>query len=114
MAKRLKKCLDGMGNVYSIQDIIDACNARTMQWWQEEDLVTITQVSIFPQKRILSCLMTFGRWDEARARILHERVCAFGRAEGCEYFATEGRKGWSKTLGALGWKTSGITMRYKL
>ncbi len=114
MLRRFKKCLNGMGNVYSPQDIVDACNARTMQWWQIEDLVTVTQVSIFPQKRVLSCIMTFGRWDENNAKALHDQVCEFGRSEGCEYFVTEGRKGWSKTLGALGWKTTGITLRHKL
>lgn len=114
LARRLQKCLDGMGNTHEIEDVVAACRAGLMQWWQDGDLVTITQVSQFPRKRVLNCLATFGRWTPEAAQRLHDRVTEFGRLEGCEYFTTEGRKGWSKTLGAMGWKTTGITLKYKL
>lgn len=114
MLRRLNKCLDGMGRVYEIEDVVAAIRAGTIQWWQEGDLVTITQIQAFPRKKVLHCLATFGRWTPEASDILHKKTCEFGRAEGCTLFTTQGRKGWSKTLGAMGWKTTGITLEIKL
>lgn len=114
LKRRLQKCLDGMGNIYTISDIVELVRSHKMQWWQDGDLVSITQISDFPQKRILICVATFGAWTEPAAQRLHNKITEFGRAEGCEHFITEGRKGWEKVLGKMGWKTTGITLRYKL
>lgn len=78
-----------------------------MQAFQNGESVTITEVIGYPQKRVLQVVLAVGELEDVLALI--PEMEAFGKKHGCSSMRMFGRKGWSKVLPKIGWKSPGVT-----
>jgi hypothetical protein len=106
----LLETLEYADGKYNEQDIYDAIKANDMQLWVVYDngkllCYCITQIIIFPRKKILSIPFVGGiqmfRWLH-----LLDLIKQFGREKGCDFAEGYAREGWTKALKSFGFKRS--------
>lgn len=102
MRARFQKALDLGSNVYELEDIAAAVKSGAMQTFSNEDAFVVTQIGVFPRKKVLNILLLAGELDAVLA--LQPEIEAFGRQHGCELMTAMGRPGWQKILPKLGWR----------
>jgi hypothetical protein len=95
-----------MGGLYTVQDILANIRKGEFQSFVEGDTWAVTQVSDFPQKRVLDIVAVVGNLDEAR--ILYHQVLAFAEDHGVKLVRADGREGWGPDAELHGWRKAGI------
>lgn len=98
---QLEEALAHMGGTHTFGDILEAIKDGRMQSFAEGDTWAVTQVLDFPRKRVLEIVLVAG--DMADAKVLYDKVLAFGREIGCNLVRTFGRDGWAKEAKDHGW-----------
>lgn len=101
MRKRLQKALDLQNNLYEIEDLAVEIKAGRMQLFECDAGICITNVLVFPRKKVLNVIAVVGEMSVIPT--LQDQVIAFGKAQDCDFFFTEGRAGWKKVLPKFGW-----------
>lgn len=89
---------------YSTEDILYALKAQDMQLWSwNKDVVLVTQVTVYPQYKVLFVLFVagsnMGEWFNPAMEVLEKYAASLG----CKYVTGEGRKGWIRYSKARGY-----------
>lgn len=108
--RKLERCLAVQGGLYSLADILERIADGRMQSWVENNSWAITQISIYPAKRLLEIVAAIG--DLKDCRILHGRVLAFAKAMDVDLVAAYGRRGWARDAERHGWKIKTTSYLY--
>jgi hypothetical protein len=108
--KKLQRALDYQGGLYTLNDILTAIGEGRMQSWAHNNSWAVTQVSIYPRRRLLEIVAAVG--DLGDSRILHEKILAFAREIGVDLVAAYGRRGWARTAERNGWKIKTTSYLY--
>jgi hypothetical protein len=108
--RKLQRALDFQGGLYSLNDIRERVEDRRMQSWDHNHSWAVTQISIYPQKRILEIVAAVG--DLGDCRILHGRILAFAKEMGVDLVAAYGRRGWARDAERNGWKVKSTSYLY--
>lgn len=97
--RALFKAADGC---YFAEDVKALCQSADMQLWvgygKELELVVVTQIVPFPQKRVLNLFLVSAANGQMKKHWWHYKpyLEAFGREKGCEMVTGYGRRGWTK------------------
>jgi hypothetical protein len=100
--KRLAKALDRQGGLWSLTDILERIAGGTMQSFVRNQSWAVTQISVFPRRRILEIVAVVG--DLGDCRILHDEIIAFADKMDVDLVAAYGRLGWVPDARRNGWK----------
>jgi hypothetical protein len=100
--RKLERALDFQGGLYELSDILEGIAKGTMQSWVEGNSWAITQISIYPRRRLLEIVAAVG--DLHDCRILHGRILKFASEAKVDLVAAYGRKGWARDALRNGWK----------
>ncbi len=100
--KKLTKALDYQGGLYTLEDIRERLRDGRMQSWSHGNSVAITQISVFPQRRLLDIIVAVG--DLGDCRILHGKILKFANEMNVDLVAAYGRRGWARDAERNGWK----------
>ena len=98
---KLKRVLDRMGGLYTLNDILSAIAKNEMQSWVEGELWALTRIAIYPRAKVVEVLAVVGRLDEAR--VLHDRILIFAAEVGASVIQAYGRTGWMPDAKRRGW-----------
>jgi hypothetical protein len=108
--RKLERALDFQGGLYSLNDILERIADGRMQTWVENNSWAVTQISVYPQKRLLEIVAAVGDLDDCR--ILHDRILAFGKEMGVDLVAAYGRLGWAREAEQHGWTVKSTSYLY--
>ena len=77
--------------------------AGRMQLWPAKYSCLVTEITVFPRKKVLHVFLGGGELDEILG--MHEYVVQWAIKQGCESLTMTGRKGWVKALKDDGWES---------
>jgi hypothetical protein len=100
--EKLERALDYQGGLYQLSDILERITDGTMQSWVENNSWAITQISVYPRRRLLEIVAAAG--DLPDCRILHDRILQFANDMKVDLVAAYGRHGWAPDAEHHGWK----------
>jgi hypothetical protein len=99
--KKLERALKQGGDLYSLSDILDAIAEGRMQSWVEGQSWVVTQIAIYPRRRVLEVVAAIG--DLKDCRILHDKILWFAEEMGLGLVSAYGRLGWAREATRHGW-----------
>lgn len=106
--------LEHGGGLLALEDVKQAVENRDMQlWviheWRELKAVCVTEIRQWPRAKVLTAIIVGGedmpRWVAA----LDDVLARYAASTGCKAVEAHGRRGWTKTLRALGWHDAVVT-----
>lgn len=89
------------GGTHEYSDIVEAVLKGTMQLWPTPRGCAITEIVVYPRKKLLNVFLAAGELDQVTGGI--EAVAAWAKSQGCQGMMMSGRRGWERILGKLGW-----------
>jgi hypothetical protein len=108
--KKLEWALAYQGGLYTLPDILERIGDGRMQSWVENNSWAITQISVYPAKRLLEIVAAIG--DLHDCRILHGRILKFAKEMDVDLVAAYGRRGWARDAERNGWKIKTTSYLY--
>lgn len=99
---RINAALAYSGGTHFFEDVVDAVRAGKMQAWINGDTIAITEIIVYPRKRVLHCFLASGTMQGVIDMM--DDASMWGRMQGCTAFTVAGRKGWARVLGRHGWR----------
>lgn len=108
---KLDRVLDRMGGLYTAKDILDRVELGSMQMFSENDSIAITQISVYPQRRVLDIIAVVGGIGDLR--VLHDRILEFASHVGVGVIQAYGRRGWLADAEKRGWKVKARSFVYR-
>ena len=108
--RKLERALDYQGGLFALSDILERISNGTMQSWVEGNSWAVTQISIYPRRRVLEIVAAVG--DLGDCRILHGRILKFANEMNVDLVAAYGRRGWARDADRNGWKVRTISYLY--
>ena len=108
--RRLQRALDYQGGLFTLTDILERIAQGTMQSWVHNNSWAVTQISVYPRRRVLEIVAAVG--DLRDCRILHGKILAFAREMSVDLVAAYGRRGWARDAERNGWKIKTTSYLY--
>ena len=104
----IQNALDFGHNTHSFQDIVNGVAAQDMQFWPMEQSCLVTEIVTYPNSRALHIFLAAGDLEEIKG--IDETLAIFGKQLNAQVISLSGRKGWTKALKDIGYKTAHVTM----
>ena len=108
--RKLQRALDRQGGLYTLEDIREQLADGRMQSWVHNNSWAVTQISVYPRRRLLDVVAVVG--DLGDCRILNEKLVKFANEMGVDLIASYGRRGWVRLGERLGWKVKTTSYLY--
>jgi hypothetical protein len=108
--RKLQRALDYQGGLYALNDILERIADGTMQSWVHENSWAVTQISIYPRRRLLEIVAAVG--DLGDCRILHGQILKFANEMNVDLVAAYGRRGWARDAERNGWRIKTVSYLY--
>tara|TARA_R110000787_G_scaffold42047_1_gene103377 strand:+ start:16465 stop:16845 length:381 start_codon:yes stop_codon:yes gene_type:complete len=108
----IEAALKYSGGTHSFEDISDGIASGHMQIWPTDKACAVTQIVVYPQKKVLHVFLAAGDLDQITDAI--EAVENWGKAQGCESLTMNGRFGWQRVLNKRGWTPTMVMMERSL
>lgn len=89
------------GGLYTFEDIYEAVMVGDMQSFSEGDSWAVTQIGVFPRRRVLDILFAVGKLEELMK--VEEKIVNFAREQGIDMIMANGRRGFEMFM-LQGWK----------
>ena len=99
----IESALEYGGGTHIYEDIVTAIIEGKMQLWPAENSCWVTEITVYPRKKVLHVFLAGGNLDEILG--MHDSVVNWAIDQGCEGMTLTGRKGWGKALADIGWKS---------
>ena len=98
----IEAALEYSGGTHDIIYIYEGIYKGTMQLGPREKSCLVTEIVVYPKKRVLNIFL--GGGDLTEILDMHDDVINWAKAQGCEALNMTGRFGWKKPLAAHGWE----------
>ena len=104
----IQAALDRSGGTHLFEDIVQAVSEGKMQFWPAPDACAITEIIVFPRKKVLHVFLAGGKLETIVD--MNESAVAWAKSLGCDGMSIAGRKGWVKVLKKKGWTESFVSL----
>jgi hypothetical protein len=115
IVSQLKRCLPWIeaaleysGGTHTPSDIAVGVLNGTMQLWPAERACAVTEIVVYPNKKVLHVFLAAGEMDQIVD--MQKSAEAWGKAQDCTAMTIAGRKGWSKVLKDHGYEEKFVTL----
>jgi hypothetical protein len=108
--EKLRRALDRMGGLYTVNDLLERIADGRMQAFVEGKSILVTEINLFPRARTLDCIVVAG--DLADCRALHARAMRFAAEIGADVVRAIGRRGWLADATKHGWRPLTTSILY--
>ena len=98
----IEDALEYCGGTHKFDDIVEAIYAKRMQLWPGPRGCIVTEIVIYPRKKVLNLFLAGGELDQIVD--MNNDITAWAVQNGCSAGTMSGRIGWKKVLEPLGWK----------
>jgi hypothetical protein len=105
MLRKMEKALKLGGNLYTLDDIQAELMAGNIQGHVEGDTWAITQIQLFPRRKVVNIMFVIGSISNAAK--LEEKISKWAKELGANMITATGRDGWWAHR-TPGWKMMGI------
>lgn len=106
--KWIEDALAYAGGTHTFEDVLEGIRSGRMQLWPAERGCAVTEIVIYPQKKVLHIFLAAGELDQFFD--MYEDAAEWGRRQGCTSMSLAGRLGWSKVMKPRGWETKMVVM----
>ena len=107
-SKWIEDALSYGGGTHDLKDVFDGILSGNMQLWPAERGGIVTELAVYPRKRVLHIFLAGGELDQITD--MHEDVIQWAKAQGCSALTLSGRMGWKKALAPFGWEPTLLTL----
>jgi hypothetical protein len=83
-------------------DIVDGVYSGHMQLWPRAKGCLVTEVVVYPKRKILNVFLGAGELDELAD--MHQDIIKWAKDSGCDGASINGRRGWVRAFQEHGWK----------
>lgn len=97
---------------HTFEDVAEGIRTGVMQLWPAVDACAVTEIAVYPQRKMLNCFLAGG--NMARLKAMAPAMEEWARLQGCDGTELTGRRGWSRALADLGYREAAIVMRKEL
>lgn len=104
----IEAALQHAGGTHTFDDVVASLNAGRMQLWPAERGCAVTEIVVYPQKKVLHVFLAAGDMDQILVGF--DTVAAWAREQGCTAMTMSGRLGWQRVLRSEGWEPTMVTM----
>jgi hypothetical protein len=112
MIERYRDMIDSAlaysGGTHTFEDVQELVATGKAQLWPAERGVAVTEIIVYPRKRVLHIFLAAGEMDQLLDMI--ESAAQWGRTQGCTSLTMSGRMGWQRVLDKQGFKPVLVTM----
>ena len=108
----IEDALEYSGGTHVFADIVAGCVSGNMQLWPAERACMVTELVVFPQKKVVNVFLAGGDLDQIED--MQESIAQWARQQGCTAATISGRPGWTKVLKSTGWKPLHVTLSREL
>lgn len=102
----LQAALDRSNGTHEWQDVLALLEAGKAQFWPGNEAAMVTEILRHPRKSVMHIWLAGG--DMAELLRMVPDVEIFGKMNGCEAIALDGRTGWQRVL--KDWGVGGVSM----
>jgi hypothetical protein len=105
----IEDALEYSHGTHNIQDIFeDVMNGR-IEFWPGKNCALITQVTQYPQKKMVHVFLAGGNISEIEE--IEKHITIWAKQQGCTALSLAGRPGWTKSfLNKIGYKNTQVQM----
>jgi hypothetical protein len=100
------------GGTHEFIDIVNGVLSGTMQLWAGERGCAVTEITVYPRKKILHVFLAGG--DMEQILDFQESAAEFARINKCDSMTIAGRRGWTRVLDKHDWEESFCVMSKEL
>ena len=108
----IEAALEYSGGTHSYDDIMAGIESGHMQLWPAKKACAITEIVVYPQKKVLHVFLAAGDLDQIVDMI--DAGAAWGIGQGCQMMTMNGRRGWLRVLSKEGWANTMTVMERRL
>lgn len=108
----IEAALEYGGATHTFDDVRDGILSGRMQIWPAPRGVAVTEIVLYPQKKVLHVFLYGGELDQALEMI--DSAAAWAKTQGCDNMTLSGRLGWQRVLGKHGFKPLLVTMEREI
>jgi len=119
IVQQLKRCLpyieaalEYSGGTHTAKDVAIGIIEGRMQLWPGEDACAVTEIVVYPMKKVLHVFLAGGNMDTIVD--MQKSAEEWGKLQGCSAMTIAGRKGWSRVLADHGYKEKFVTLAKEL
>ena len=100
--KQIDAALKHSGGTHLFEDVVEAVSSGNMQMWANGETVAITEVLVYPRKKVLHVFIGSGTRKGLFEML--DSAWEWGQSIGCTAMTLAGRKGWLKLMGKHGFR----------
>ena len=108
----IEAALEYSGGTHTFDDIVSGIYSGRMQFWPAPRGCAVTEIIVFPQKKVLHVFLAGGEMDQIVS--MDSSAAEFGKMNGCSAMTIAGRRGWKKVLENYGYVESFTTLSKEL
>ena len=108
----IEAALEHGGNTHTFEDVKQGILEGRMQLWPAEDGCCVTEIVVYPRKKVLSGFLAGG--DLSRVIDMIPDIEAWAVAHGCAAAEITGRRGWVRAFGPIGYREAATNIRKEL
>lgn len=97
----IEGALEYSGGTHTFKDIVDGILSQQYQFWPAERGCAITEIVVFPQKKVLHIFLAGGEMDQIVD--MDDSAVYFAKSQGCDSVTIAGRRGWKRVLSEKGY-----------
>ena len=104
----INAALEYSSGTHTFDDVLEGIRTGRMQLWPAERGCAVTEIVVYPQKKVLHIFLAAGELDQLFDGA--ESMAEWGRKQGCVALSMSGRLGWQRVLKAHGWEPKRVVM----
>lgn len=108
----IEAALEYSGGTHTLQDVVESIYAGRMQLWPAERGCAVTEIVVYPQKKVLHVFLAGGDMDQLFEMI--KPAAEWAREQGCTAMTLAGRLGWQRAMKPLGWEAKMVVMEREI
>ena len=105
----IEAALEYTGGTHEWDDIVESIAKGTMQLWAAPRGCIVTEIVIYPRKKVLNIFLAGGELDQILD--MDNDVKKWAEHYGCTAATMSGRMGWKKPLAPLNWKMQYVSFQ---
>jgi len=109
---RIESALVYSGGTHTYEDIVRGIEENKYQLWPGLNATVLTEIIVYPQKRIIHCFLAAGDLREIGA--IRTWAEEWARREGIDAVTLTGRPGWEKVLANDGYVKASVSLEKDL
>ena len=100
--KWIEDALGYSGGTHTFEDVVAGIVSGRMQFWPAERGCAVTEIVVYPRKRVLHVFLAGGEMDQILDMI--GDATEWSKGQGCTSMTIAGRHGWQRVLAKHGYR----------